>query len=105
MIGDPAGGADAVLPSTTRTTARYDRGLATTGLMIATALQAADATVVNVALPQLDRALGGGIVDRRARPAAPVRHARHVDNDAMAVRHHVRQHRLHAMESPRLRGC
>jgi DHA2 family multidrug resistance protein len=61
MIGDPAGGADAVLPSTTRTTARYDRGLATTGLMIATALQAADATIVNVALPQLDRALGGGV--------------------------------------------
>ena len=35
--------------------------IATTGLMMATALQAADALIVNVALPQLERDLGGGI--------------------------------------------
>jgi DHA2 family multidrug resistance protein len=34
--------------------------IATTGLMMATALQAADALIVNVALPQLERDLGGG---------------------------------------------
>jgi DHA2 family multidrug resistance protein len=38
-----------------------DRRWATTALMLATAMQAADATIVNVALPQLERTLGGGI--------------------------------------------
>lgn len=37
------------------------RRLAAAGLMIATALQAADTLIVNVALPQLERDLGGGI--------------------------------------------
>ena len=40
---------------------RWDRLIATCGLMLASALQAADATIVNVALPQLQRDLGGGI--------------------------------------------
>jgi MFS transporter, DHA2 family, multidrug resistance protein len=38
-----------------------DRRWATTALMLATAMQAADATIVNVALPQLEQTLGGGI--------------------------------------------
>jgi MFS transporter, DHA2 family, multidrug resistance protein len=37
------------------------RALATWGLMIATAMQAADATIANVAIPQLQRDLGGGV--------------------------------------------
>jgi len=37
------------------------RRLATCGLMIATAMQAADALIANVALPQLQSDLGGGI--------------------------------------------
>jgi len=37
------------------------RGWATLALMIATAMQAADATIANVALPQLEQSLGGGI--------------------------------------------
>lgn len=37
-----------------------DRTLATAGLMIATAMQAADALIVNVALPRLEADLGGG---------------------------------------------
>jgi MFS transporter, DHA2 family, multidrug resistance protein len=41
--------------------AGWDRLIATCGLMVATAIQAADATIVNVALPQLQRDLGGGI--------------------------------------------
>jgi DHA2 family multidrug resistance protein len=40
---------------------RADRNLATLALIVATALQAGDATIVNVALPQLERDLGGGI--------------------------------------------
>ena len=39
-----------------------DRRLGTIALMIATGMQAADATIVNVALPQLERDLGGGVV-------------------------------------------
>jgi len=39
----------------------WDRLTATCGLMIATAIQAADATIVNVALPKLQHDLGGGI--------------------------------------------
>lgn len=42
-------------------TARSDRLRATCGLMLATAMQAADATIANVALPQLGHDLGGGI--------------------------------------------
>jgi len=38
-----------------------ERRWATAALMLATAMQAADATIVNVALPQLQRTLGGGI--------------------------------------------
>ena len=41
--------------------ARLDLLIATSALMIATAMQAADATIVNVALPQLERDLGGGV--------------------------------------------
>src|SRR5271166_1288067 len=37
------------------------RRQATIALMIATAMQAFDSTVANVALPQLDRSLGGGL--------------------------------------------
>src|SRR5204863_391826 len=36
--------------------------LATVAVMVATAMQAADATIANVALPQLERDLGGGVV-------------------------------------------
>jgi DHA2 family multidrug resistance protein len=38
-----------------------ERRWATAALMLATAMQAADATIVNVALPQLEQQLGGGI--------------------------------------------
>lgn len=41
---------------------RSGRLLATTALMLASAMQAADATIANVALPQLERELGGGVV-------------------------------------------
>jgi DHA2 family multidrug resistance protein len=51
----PASSAAADLPS------RHDRRLATAGLMIATAMQAADATIVNIALPQLQRDFGVGL--------------------------------------------
>jgi DHA2 family multidrug resistance protein len=37
------------------------RRQATLGLMIATAMQALDATIANVALPQIDRAMGGSV--------------------------------------------
>ena len=40
---------------------RSSRRQATIALMIATALQAFDATIANVALPQLEQSLGGGI--------------------------------------------
>jgi DHA2 family multidrug resistance protein len=43
------------------TPSRLGRIITATGLMIATALQAADALIVNVALPQLQRDLGGGL--------------------------------------------
>jgi DHA2 family multidrug resistance protein len=39
----------------------FDRRWATIALMLATALQAADATIVNVALPQMEHDLGGGV--------------------------------------------
>ena len=38
-----------------------DRRWATAALMLATAMQAADTTIVNVALPQMERTFGGGI--------------------------------------------
>jgi DHA2 family multidrug resistance protein len=41
---------------------RSDRLIATVAVMVATAMQAADATIANVALPQLEYDLGGGIV-------------------------------------------
>ncbi|MBV8889567.1 MAG: multidrug efflux MFS transporter [Alphaproteobacteria bacterium] len=41
--------------------AASDRMRATLALMTATAMQAADATIVNVALPQLEQSLGGGL--------------------------------------------
>ncbi len=41
--------------------AGWERSLATCGLMLANAVQAADALIANVALPQLQRDLGGGI--------------------------------------------
>src|SRR5204863_5413725 len=40
---------------------RPHRLLATWGLMIVTAMQAADALIANVALPQLQEDLGGGV--------------------------------------------
>lgn len=40
---------------------RSDRFVATVALMVATAMQAGDATIVNVALPQLQQDLGGGV--------------------------------------------
>ncbi|HEU0157214.1 MAG TPA: hypothetical protein VFQ82_14160, partial [Stellaceae bacterium] len=40
---------------------RAARRRATVGLLIATAMQAFDATIANVALPQLERSLGVGI--------------------------------------------
>jgi DHA2 family multidrug resistance protein len=39
---------------------RHNRAIATCGLMIATAMQAADALIANVALPRLEANLGGG---------------------------------------------
>src|SRR3954468_5891879 len=43
------------------TPSRLGRIITATGLMMATALQAADALIVNVALPQLQHELGGGL--------------------------------------------
>ena len=43
-----------------RLPAHRDRAIATCGLMIATAMQAADALIANVALPRLEVDLGGG---------------------------------------------
>ncbi len=41
--------------------ARFDRLLATAAVMLASALQAADATICNVALPQMERDLGSSV--------------------------------------------
>lgn len=66
----PAGGERILLRRTMREapdataaggSAALNRRLATGGLMIAAALQGADALIVNVALPQLENDLGGGI--------------------------------------------
>src|ERR1700760_1702410 len=43
------------------TLSRPGRRQATAALMIATAMQAFDATIANVALPQIEQSLGGGI--------------------------------------------
>lgn len=56
-----ASGEGPAAPAATRRLSVGERRWATTALMLATALQAADATIVNVALPQLERSLGGGI--------------------------------------------
>jgi DHA2 family multidrug resistance protein len=48
-------------PITSQLPAGSSRRWATAALMIITAMQALDATAVNVALPQLERSLGGGI--------------------------------------------
>ncbi len=58
---DDSGADKTVLTVRAKLPARYDRLIATCGLMVATAIQAADATIVNVALPQLQHDLGGGI--------------------------------------------
>ena len=43
--------------------------------------------------------IGPGEMERQRIPrSAPVRHARHVDDHAMAVTQHVRQDRLHAVQ-------
>src|ERR1041385_544420 len=44
-----------------RLVTELQRRCLTAGLMIATAIQVADALIANVALPQLERELGGGI--------------------------------------------
>lgn len=41
---------------------RSARRQATIALMLATAMQAFDATIANVALPQLERSLGAGLI-------------------------------------------
>ncbi|HVC50387.1 MAG TPA: DHA2 family efflux MFS transporter permease subunit [Stellaceae bacterium] len=56
-MGEPAAAAAisvAAIPD------RLDRNIATTGLMIAVAMQAADALIANVALPHIEADLGGG---------------------------------------------
>ena len=60
MSDDPAAEVTA-LAGEARFPLRSDRFIATCGLMVATAIQAADALIVNVALPQLQRDFGGGI--------------------------------------------
>src|SRR5579884_30773 len=64
VLTPPARGSSAATPGSERARsgeaeARRQRFLATSGLMLATALQAADATIVNVALPRLEHDLGG----------------------------------------------
>jgi len=59
----PAGGAAASTGAAAEPTAAAlsARRFATIAVMVATAMQAADTTIVNVGLPQLQRDLGGGI--------------------------------------------
>ena len=54
--------AEAAAAPTTLPLDRASRLVATAALMLASAMQAADATIANVALPQLERDLGGGVV-------------------------------------------
>lgn len=56
-VGEPAGLAEAGASFATS----LRRGQAAVALMIATAMQALDATIANVALPQLEQNLGGGV--------------------------------------------
>ena len=49
------------MPSGAMQLIRSNRLIATVAVMVATAMQAADATIANVALPQLEHDLGGGI--------------------------------------------
>lgn len=56
-MGEPAAAAVSQLPILDR----LDRNIATCGLMVATAMQAADALIANVALPRLETDLGGGV--------------------------------------------
>ena len=49
------------MPAQAALLTRAERRWATAALMLATAMQAADATIINVALPQLERDLGGGL--------------------------------------------
>ena len=56
----PAVIANAPADERERLAGRFDRAVATAGLMIATAMQAADALIANVALPKLEADLGGG---------------------------------------------
>lgn len=58
---DDSAADERVLALETELPAGSDRLIATCGLMVATAIQAADALIVNVALPQLQHDLGGGI--------------------------------------------
>lgn len=58
---DTERGLDVARPLEPPATALADRRIAACGLIMATALQAADATIVNVALPHLQHDLGGGV--------------------------------------------
>jgi MFS transporter, DHA2 family, multidrug resistance protein len=62
LLVDPSLNSDAGAMAEAIPLARSDRLLATIALMVATGMQAADATIANVALPQLERDLGGGLV-------------------------------------------
>lgn len=57
-----ATGAATIAAPATIALPRSARLLATMALMLASGMQAADATIANVALPQLERDLGGGVV-------------------------------------------
>src|SRR5215471_4622880 len=61
VVRAPVGGWQSAEPSERRILSRSGRRQATTALMIATAMQAFDTTIANVALPQLEESLGGGI--------------------------------------------
>src|SRR5579872_2992272 len=61
MMQERAAAADSPTQRAALMPARYDRALATGGLMVAVGLQAADATIVNVGLPRLSADLGGGV--------------------------------------------
>lgn len=57
----PVGPLTRELPCRIRPLSRSHRRQAAIALMVATAMQALDATIANVALPQLEQSLGGGI--------------------------------------------
>jgi MFS family permease len=62
LLVDPSLNSEAGAMAEAIPLARSDRLLATIALMVATGMQAADATIANVALPQLEHDLGGGLV-------------------------------------------